>query len=93
MREESIKGEIRGGEGEIGTHPLVLVDVKLVEGDMGGGDEDLLDEGVDPLEDGEVEGFGAVLVQIRRRLPVLRHLPRSKTLTLIGKRSPSLEEG
>lgn len=57
------------------ANPLIEVEIKLVEGDMGGGEKDLLHEGVDPLEDGEVEHLRALLVQIRHQLPSpRRHL-------------------
>lgn len=58
--------------------PLVEVDVEIVESDVGGGDEDVLDGGIDPLEHSEVEHLGAPLVEVRRQLPaVVRHGPRS----------------
>lgn len=60
---------------------MVEIDVELVEGDVGGGDEDFLDEGIDPLEHCEVERLRAMLVQVRQQLPVLRHSD-TKTLTL-----------
>lgn len=41
---------------------MAEIDVKLVEGDMGGGDENFLDERVDSLENSEVEKLGALLV-------------------------------
>lgn len=41
---------------------------------MGGGDQDLLHEGIHPLEDGEVEELRALLVEVRHKLPALRHL-------------------
>ena len=43
-------------------YPLIELDVEFVEGDMSGGHEDLFDEGIDPLEDGQVENFGALLI-------------------------------
>lgn len=54
--------------------PLVEVDAELVQGDVGGGHQDLLHEGVAALEDNEIEGFGALLIKIGRHLPVLQHL-------------------
>lgn len=54
---------------------------------MCGGDEDVLHGGVDPLENGEVQGPSALLVQVRDRFPTASalhlHLPTAKTLTLI----------
>ena len=40
------------------------VDVELVEGDVSSNDKDLLDEGIDSLENGEVEELRVLLVQI-----------------------------
>ena len=54
----------REREREIETNPLAKVDVELVEGDVSSSDEDLLDEGIDSLENGEVEELCALLVQI-----------------------------
>ena len=65
--------ESKEGRGWLESNPLGEVDVELVEGDVCGGDEDFLDEGVDALENGEVEELRALLVQIRHHLPVLRH--------------------
>lgn len=53
---------------------MVEVDAELVQGDVGGGHQDLLHEGVAALEDNEIEGFGALLIKIGRHLPVLQHL-------------------
>jgi hypothetical protein len=53
---------------------LVALDVELIEGNMRGGDEDLFDEGIDSLEHGEIEHFGALLIEIRHQFPSLRHL-------------------
>ena len=53
---------------------MVALDVELVEGNMRGGDEDLFDEGIDSLEHGEIEHFGALLIEIRHQFPSLRHL-------------------
>lgn len=61
---------------DIKTDPLVRIDVEFVEGDMSGRDQNLLHEGVHPLEDGEIEEFGALLVEVRHQLPALRHLSR-----------------
>ena len=44
------------------VNPLTEVDVELVEGDMCGGDENFFNEGVDSLENSEIEKLGAVLV-------------------------------
>lgn len=52
---------------------MAEVDVELVEGDVSSGDEDLLDEGVDSLENGKIEELRALLVQIWHQLPALRH--------------------
>ena len=43
---------------------MAKVDVELVEGDVSSSDEDLLDEGIDSLENGEVEELRALLIQI-----------------------------
>ena len=43
---------------------MAKVDVELVEGDVSNSDEDLLDEGIDSLENGEFEELCALLVQI-----------------------------
>ena len=43
---------------------MAKVDVELVEGDVSSSDEDLLDEGIDSLENCEVEELRALLVQI-----------------------------
>ena len=51
-------------EREIEANPLAKVDVELVEGDVSSSDEDLLDEGIDSLENCEVEELRALLVQI-----------------------------
>ena len=51
-------------EREREANPLAKVDVELVEGDMSSSDKDLLDEGIDSLENGEVEELHALLVQI-----------------------------
>lgn len=55
------------------TNPLVILDVEFVEGDMCGGDQNLFDEGIDSLQDGEIEHFGALLIQIWHQFPRLRH--------------------
>jgi hypothetical protein len=56
------------------THPLVEVDVEVVERDVGGGDEDVLDGGVEALEHGEVEHPRGLRVhgQVRGHLPPVR---------------------
>ena len=54
----------REREREIETNPLAKVDVELVEGDVSNNDEDFLDEGIDSMENGEVEKLRALLVQI-----------------------------
>lgn len=59
-REKQI--EVLKNREKIRTNPLTEIDVKLVEGDMGGGDENFLDERVDSLENSEVEKLGALLV-------------------------------
>ena len=54
----------REREREIEANPLDKVDVELVEGDVSSNDKDLLDEGIDSLENGEVEELRVLLVQI-----------------------------
>ena len=54
----------REREREIAVNPLDKVDVELVEGDVSSNDKDLLDEGIDSLENGEVEELRVLLVQI-----------------------------
>ena len=54
----------REREREREANPLAKVDVELVEGDVSSSDKDLLDEGIDSLENGEVEELHALLVQI-----------------------------
>jgi hypothetical protein len=56
------------------THPLVEVDVEVVKRDVGGGDEDVLDGGVEALEHGEVEHPRGLRVhgQVRGHLPPVR---------------------
>ena len=61
------------------SHPLVELDIELVEGDVSRGHENVLDEGVDPLEDCEVEELGALLIEIGHQFPVLCHLLRGET--------------
>ena len=56
------------------ANPLIEIDVEFVEGDVSGGDQDLLNIGIDSLEHGEVEEFCAVLVQIRHQFTALRHV-------------------
>ena len=58
-------------EGESLAHPLVEVDVEVVERDVRGGDEDVLDGGVEALEHGEVEHARGLCVhgQVRGHLP------------------------
>lgn len=58
---------------EVFANPLAEIDVKLVEGDMSCGDENFLDERVDSLQNSEIEKLGALLVEIRHQLSVLRH--------------------
>ena len=43
-------------------NPLVKVDVELVEGDVSSNDEDLLNEGIDSLENGDIKELCALLV-------------------------------
>ena len=55
---------------------MAEIDVEFVEGDVCGGEEDLLDERVDTLEDSQIEELGTGLIQIRHQFaaPVsLRH--------------------
>ena len=54
-------------------YPLASVDVEFVEGDVGSGDENLLNEWIDPLQHREIEDFGGLLVEIGHQFPVLRH--------------------
>ena len=54
----------REREREREANPLAKVDVELVEGDVSSSDKDLLDEGIDSLENAEVEELHALLVQI-----------------------------
>ena len=56
--------KLREREREREANPLAKVNVELVEGDVSSNDEDLLDEGIDSLENGEVEELRALLVQI-----------------------------
>lgn len=51
---------------------MIEVDVELVEGDVGGGDEDLFDEGIDSLQNREIEDFCALLVEIWHQFSALR---------------------
>lgn len=44
--------------------PLIALDIELVEGDMRSGDQNFFDEWIDSLEHGEIEHFGAMLIQI-----------------------------
>jgi len=75
IREESAnKWEEKRREEKRGTNPLVVFDVEVVEGDMSGGEENLVDEGIDSLEHGEIEHLRALLIQIRRQFLRLRHL-------------------
>lgn len=53
---------------------------------MCGGGEDLLDEGIDPPENRQIQDLGALLIQVGHQFPVLGHLS-SPSLE-----SPSLEE-
>ena len=46
------------------TYPLIALDIELVEGDMRSGDQNFFDEWIDSLEHGEIEHFGAMLIQI-----------------------------
>jgi len=75
IRSGSVGWGSQGGRGEEGgkslAHPLVEVDVEVVERDVRGGDEDVLDGRVQALEDCEVEharGLG-VHRQVRGHLP------------------------
>lgn len=43
---------------------MIALDVELVEGDVRGCDQNLLDERVDSLEHREIQYFGAVLIQV-----------------------------
>ena len=52
---------------------MASVDVEFVEGDVCGGDENLLHEGIDPLQHREIEDFGGLLVEIGHQFAVLRH--------------------
>jgi hypothetical protein len=64
---------------------LAALDVERIERNVRGGDENLFDEGVHSLEHGEIEHFGALLVEIGHQFSGLRHtLPaQGKTLNLI----------
>ena len=71
-------------EGESLAHPLVEVDVEVVERDVRGGDEDVLDGGVEALQHGEVERPRALAVhrEVRRHLrppaAAVGHVPRRR---------------
>jgi len=64
--------------------PLVDVGVEVVERDVGGGDEDVLDGGVEALQHGEVERPRALAVhrEVRRHLrppaATVGHVPRRR---------------
>jgi uncharacterized protein with von Willebrand factor type A (vWA) domain len=77
-----VRGKWSGGKGgNRAAHPLVEVDVEVVERDVGGGDEDVLDGGVEALEDREVEQARGVRVhrQVRGHLaPVRLRRPRRR---------------
>jgi len=66
------------------THPLVDVGVEVVERDVGGGDEDVLNGGVEALQHGEVERPRALAVhrEVRRHLrppaAAVGHVPRRR---------------
>lgn len=64
---------------------MAALDVERVERNVRRGDENLFDEGVHSLEHGEVEHFGALLVEIGHQFSGLRHtLPaQGKTLNPI----------
>ena len=66
------------------TNPLVAFDVEVVEGDMSGGEEYLVDEWIDSLEHGEIQHLRALLIQIRRQFLRLRHFNFSQTLSRSG---------
>lgn len=93
------KKDPKGGK----ANPLVELDAERVQGDMCGSQQDIFNEGVGPLEDGEIERFGALLIQIGHRLPALQHLRRpTGTLTPMrirvrwvrsGKREGSSRDG
>nr|GMD53015.1 hypothetical protein BHM03_00035630 [Ipomoea batatas] len=53
--------------------PLARINVKFIEGDVSGGDENFLNVGIDSLQNGEVEQLRAVLVKIWHQFPALRH--------------------
>lgn len=64
---------------------MAALDVERIERNVRRGDENLFDEGVHSLEHGEVEHFGALLVEIGHQFSGLRHtLPaQGKTLNPI----------
>lgn len=64
------------------TNPLVGFDVEVVERDMSGGEENLVDEWIDSLEHSEIQHLRALLIQIRRQFLGMRHLSFAQTLQL-----------
>lgn len=52
---------------------------------MGCSHEDLFNEWIDPLKDGEIEDLGALVIEIGHELPVLSH-GSSETLTTQARR-------
>ena len=78
MREESGK---KRRERKKRTNPLVAFDVEVVEGDMRGSEENLVDVRIDSLEHGEIQHLRALLIQIRRQFLRLRHFNFFLTLT------------
>lgn len=53
------------------TNPLAELDIELVEGDMSSGDENFFNIRVDSPEDGQIQDFGALLVQIGHQFSIL----------------------
>lgn len=69
------KGRERTKNKERRTNPLVAFDVEVVQRDMCGGEEDLVDERIHSPEHREIEHLGALAIQIRRQF-LLRHFFR-----------------
>lgn len=53
------------------TNPLAAFDVEVVEGDVCGSEENLVDEWIYALEHCEIQNLRALLIQIRRQFLTL----------------------
>lgn len=70
----TIPHQPKGTPREWKTNPLIELNIEFVKGNMRRRYQNLFDERIHSLKNGEIEELGTMLIEIRHQFPRLRHL-------------------